>query len=619
MGGGTLSYMPGRGGMSPRLLGASGKGRETRKKVGWMRSIHESCETWEERGGLSGCCASMSLVPLLTKIAIDAGCEAAGRCEEVLKEAEGRQQPLVEALLEANLVEDTRFGKTMARALGLEFLPETELDLSQPLHHRFPAKIALRHRVLPGRINGEEVCLLTYDPFDLEARQAVGREIPKRVTWAVAPRYQILDALKKGYGVGGENFDDLLEGREAGEEDEMRQEVNVLDEEDEEASVLNFVNQIFREALRERATDIHVEPLENDLRIRYRIDGALQEITVPPNIRMLQSSLISRLKIMANLDIAERRRPQDGRINLVLEGEPIDVRVATIPSVNGESVSLRLLTRQKFDFSMLGLDAESEGTIRELLALPNGIILVTGPTGSGKSTTLYTFLKQLNTKESRIVTIEDPVENKLDGVVQIAVKPEIGLTFANGLRSILRGDPNVIMVGEMRDLETTEIAVRGALTGHLVFSTLHTNDAVAGISRLLDMGVEPFLIAASVRAFLAQRLVRRLCDHCKRPASPDAAELTRLGFPAGLEHGMFEPVGCRLCRNTGYRGRLAILEICQVTPELQEMITQRRTHQELKRQALTDGMRTLRQYGFQKVGEGVTTLDEVMTGTAATD
>ncbi|MCE2694578.1 MAG: GspE/PulE family protein, partial [Verrucomicrobiaceae bacterium] len=271
-----------------------------------------------------------------------------------------------------------------------------------------------------------------------------------------------------------------------------------------------------------------------------------------------------------------------------------DVRVATIPSVNGESVALRLLTRKKFDLSMLGLDDKTEATIRKLLAAPNGIILVTGPTGSGKSSTLYTFLKELNTKERRIVTIEDPVENKLDGIIQIAVKPEIDLTFAAGLRSILRGDPNVIMVGEMRDQETVEIAIRGALTGHLVFSTLHTNDAVGGISRLLDMGIEPFMISSSVRAFQAQRLVRTLCGICKQ-------------------------VGCRSCRNTGFTGRLAIMEICLMTEALQDKINNRANTMELKAQALKDGMVPMRQYGFRKASEGVTTLEEVMTVTAASE
>jgi general secretion pathway protein E len=559
----------------------------------------------------------MSLVPLVTKIAVDSGCRDRVRCEQVLQDASGRQGSLVEALLDSELVEEAAFAENLAKATGLEYLNESELDLSQPLHSRFPAKLALRHRLLPGRLDGKDVCLMTYDPFDLKAKQAVGRDLHKHVTWSVSTRYQIMEGLRRGYGVGAEHFDELIEGREtAGDDDDLSQEVTLLDEEDEEASVMNFVNQVFREALRERATDIHIEPLEKDLRIRYRIDGALQEVTVPPNIRSLQASLISRLKIMAQLDIAERRLPQDGRINLQLDGEPIDVRVATIPSVNGESVSLRLLTRQKFDMSMMGLDAHTEKTIRNLLKLPNGIILVTGPTGSGKSTSLYTFLKILNTKDTRIVTIEDPVENKLDGVIQIAVKPEIGLTFAAGLRSILRGDPNIIMIGEMRDLETTEIAVRGALTGHLVFSTLHTNDAVGGITRLLDMGVEPFLIASSVRAFLAQRLVRTLCEACRKPSELDDEYLTQIGFPLEKKAGIYEAVGCRACRNTGYRGRMAIVEMCLITPKLQELVTAHASYSQLRAQAFADGMISLRDYGWQKVSEGKTTIEEVLTNTA---
>lgn len=555
----------------------------------------------------------MSLIPLLTRLSLNSGCADSMRCESILAEAAGKHSSLIDALLDANIVDEESFAAQLAEEAGLDFVLEPEMDDSTTLHRQFPAKVALRHRILPvARVEGG-LMLLTYDPFDLEARQAVGREWPKPVTWAVGTRYRILEGLRQGYGVGAEQFDELIEGRDPNAEDDFEQEVTQLDEEEEEASVMNFVNQIFREALRERATDIHIEPLEKNLRIRYRIDGALQEVTVPPDIRALQASLVSRLKIMAQLDIAERRLPQDGRINLELDGNPVDVRVATIPSVNGESVSLRLLTRQNFDMDMLGLDAETRTLIEGLLKHPNGIILVTGPTGSGKSTTLYTFLKQLNTKDTRIVTVEDPVENRLDGVVQIAMRPEIGLTFATGLRAILRGDPNIIMVGEMRDLETTEIAIRGALTGHLVFSTLHTNDAVSGITRLLDMGVEPFLIASSVRAFLAQRLVRKLCDECKKPAELEDSYLTEVGFPLEKKSGIHEAGGCRACRNTGYRGRMAILEICVIESGLSELITSNAPYSELKKRSLENGMVTLRNYGWNKVAQGQTTIEEVLS------
>lgn len=557
----------------------------------------------------------MSLIPLLTEASLNSGCSDKAKCEAVLAEASSKQQSLIGSLLETELVDEHVFAKNLANLTGLHYKEDTELDLSHPLHNRFPAKLALRYHLLPASIQGKDICLMTYDPFDLEAKQAVGRELQKNVSWVVSSRYRIMEGLRQGYGVGAEHFDELIEGREvAPEDDDLAQEVTQLDEEDEEASVMNFVNQIFREALRERATDIHVEPLEKNLRIRYRIDGALQEVTVPPDIRALQTSLISRLKIMAQLDIAERRLPQDGRINLELDGEPIDVRVATIPSVHGESVSLRLLTSKSFDMSMLGLDQASEDIINGLLKQPNGIILVTGPTGSGKSTTLYAFLRKLNTKDTRIVTIEDPVENKLDGIIQIPVKADIGLTFASGLRSILRGDPNIIMVGEMRDLETTDIAIRGALTGHLVFSTLHTNDAVAGITRLLDMGIEPFLIASSIRAFIAQRLVRTLCKSCKRPAKDiDHDHLNKIHFPTEGRDGIHEAVGCQNCRNTGYRGRMAIIEICTIDAELGEKITGKAPYSELRAGAINNGMIPLRNYGWSKVQAGLTTIEEVLT------
>ena len=554
----------------------------------------------------------MAVVQILEKAASFAG-GAAGAVRDVVEQARARHKSLVDALLDSKLIDERRFFAALGRELDMPFREGSDIELPESIHNKFPAKLALRHRVLPSRVNGKEITLLTYDPFNLEALQEIGKSVSKKVCWELSTKHYIVDALRRSYGVGAANFEDIIEGREVGEvADALAQEVNILEEEDE-ATIMSFVNQVFREALHQRATDVHVEPLENDLRIRYRVDGALQEVSVPPNMRVLQASLISRLKIMAQLDIAERRLPQDGRINLELDGERIDVRVATIPSVNGESVSLRMLTRQRFDFEALGLDEDTANVIREMLAQPNGIFLVTGPTGSGKSTTLYTFLRMLNTEERRIVTIEDPVENKLDGIVQIAVKPEINLTFASGLRSILRGDPNVIMVGEMRDTETAEIAIRGALTGHLVFSTLHTNDAVGGVNRLLDMDIEPFLVATSVRCFLAQRLVRMLCEDCKRPANDLQGQyLDDIGFPKNGRESIMKAVGCQECRGTGYRGRLAIVEVCKMTPEMQELVTSRAPASSMRELALKQGMVPLRSYGWKKVVEGFTSIEEIV-------
>ncbi|HYY26802.1 MAG TPA: ATPase, T2SS/T4P/T4SS family [Chthoniobacterales bacterium] len=560
----------------------------------------------------------MMLAEPLIEIATENGCPDPEACRKVVRAAVEEQRSLIHSILDSRLVDETGFLKGISRWLDIPWWNEPITGVSAPLREKVPARTALRYRVVPVREDEREIWIAIYDPFNLLARQTLASSLTQRIRYAMSTRSQIVQALRQGYGVGAETFEAILEGR-ADEElgVDLKQETNVLDQEDSEASVVKFVNQILREALEQRATDIHIEPLQDDLQIRYRIDGVLHEVPVPPNIKVLQASVISRLKIMAHLDIAERRLPQDGRINLELDGQPIDVRVATIPSVAGESVSLRLLGQERFTFDRLGLDKDARIRIRQLLAMPNGIVLLTGPTGCGKSTTLYTFLASLNTKERRIVTVEDPVEYKLQGVIQIAVKPEINLTFANGLRSILRGDPNVIMVGEMRDRETAEIAIRGALTGHLVFSTLHTNDAIGGITRLVDMGIEPFLVANAVRAFIAQRLVRVLCGNCKRPAEYRESYLKQVGFP--LEYASKAKVsgGCEYCRHTGFEGRAAIYEICLVSQRLQDLIIQGRPASVLRAMAMEEGMVPLRIYGWNKVMNGVTTIEEVVRVTAS--
>ncbi|MDF1859689.1 MAG: GspE/PulE family protein [Verrucomicrobiales bacterium] len=534
---------------------------------------------------------------------------------------------LIDWLLDNAEITERDFGSNLAAKLKISWeedpiVDEGNADLLKSL---CPPPIAIKHRVLPLSVEySEEVTLPTliqlahYDPLSTLDRQLVRRAVTCPIQWVLSPRRKVLTGLQKLYGVGGDIFDDLLANRDWDQDEfSFKEEVNIIDEDDEEASVVKFVNQILHEALNQRATDIHIEPLRNDLRVRYRVDGVLRRVPVPDNIVALQSSVIARLKLMAGLDIAEKRKPQDGRIALQVGGEPIDTRVATIPAIEGESISLRLLGQEQFNIERLQMLPHIRKEVDEILERPNGIVLVTGPTGCGKSTSLFCFLSVLNSEDRKIVTIEDPVENRLEGAVQIAVKPEIDLTFASGLRSVLRGDPNVIMVGEIRDLETAEIAVQSALTGHLVFSTLHTNDSIGGITRLIDMGVEPFLIAASVRAFIAQRLVRRLCRECCLPGDYSEEFLRSVGFP--LQEAskilMVNPEGCDTCGHSGYKGRTAVYELFRVTEKVQELITSRATKQDLQRQGMLDGFVPMRDYGWNKVIEGHTTIEEVVSST----
>jgi len=546
---------------------------------------------------------------------------------EALREQFVNGGSLVDWLLDNLEVSDSEFGERLASRLGLAWSGDPEVDHANAdvLKALCPPPVAIKHRVLPLAVEFADeddrprsLELAHYDPLSTLDRQLVRRAVTCPIRWVLAPRRKVLGGLQKLYGVGGDIFDDLLANREWDQDEySFKETVNVIDEDNEEASVVKFVNQILNEALKQRATDIHIEPLKTDLRVRYRIDGVLRRVPVPDRIVTLQNSVIARLKLMAGLDIAEKRKPQDGRIALQVGGEPIDTRVATIPGIEGESISLRLLGQEQFNIERLQMGPIIRREIDEILSRPNGIVLVTGPTGCGKSTSLFCFLSVLNSEERKIVTIEDPVENRLEGAVQIAVKPDIGLTFASGLRSVLRGDPNVIMVGEIRDLETAEIAVQSALTGHLVFSTLHTNDSIGGITRLIDMGVEPFLIAASVRAFIAQRLVRRLCHECRMPGDYSPEFLRSVGFPAQHAASIFQanPAGCDACGHTGYRGRTAVYELFRITEKVQELIVSGASKQDLQRQGMIDGFINMREYGWMKVIEGVTTIEEVVSST----
>src|SRR5512133_3640297 len=518
-------------------------------------------------------------------------------------------------VLDSGKVDEQRF----LAAIGNFFrVPVVTLDaktIDRQTLSILPSRFVFQHHILPIAEKDNSVVLATYDLFNSIGRQLVTQLLKKQAEWVLVPRAQVLRAMKTLYGIGAETFDEILKTNRSFEVLQDTETAIELNDDDPEASVVKFVNQIIREAIFERATDIHVEPLENDLRIRYRIDGILHEVAVPPQLRVLQSAIISRLKVMSHMDIAERRLPQDGRMNLQASNVEIDVRVSTIPTVNGESISLRLLSRgeQQFNFERLDLGDKHEKIIRTLLAQPNGIILLTGPTGCGKSTSLYCFLSSINSVQRRIITIEEPVEYRIPGVSQIDVKPEIDLTFAKGLRHILRQDPNVVMVGEIRDVETADISIRAAMTGHLVFSTLHTNDAVGGITRLLDMDVEPFLLSSVVKAFIAQRLVRTICPHCVRMFEYPRDYLVEIGVPVKELGTKFRRgAGCDQCRQTGYEGRAAIYEVCVITEPLRRLIMHRRDGSELKQCAIAEGMETLRQDGWRRVAQGSTTIEEVV-------
>ncbi|KAB2649566.1 MAG: type II/IV secretion system protein [Verrucomicrobia bacterium] len=436
------------------------------------------------------------------------------------------------------------------------------------------------------------------------------------LVWHLAVAERVHQLIIENFGVGSGSLEDSDDGYIAPEEQHQAEEVV-----DEDAAVVRFVTDVISQAVNDQATDIHFEPQEGQLRIRYRVDGLLVPVPLPENLIRFQDAIISRLKIMARLNISEKRLPQDGRINFKGAGTTLDIRVSTIPTIYAESVSLRLLNKKKEAYTMdkIGMSPEEQAQIVNVLDYPHGIILVTGPTGSGKSTSLNAFLRKINATDLRIITIEDPIEYEVPGVVQMQVRPEIGLTFADALRHVLRQDPDVIMVGEIRDRDTAEIAIRASLTGHLVFSTLHTNDAPGAITRLVDMGIEPFLVASAIELVIAQRLVRRLCGECAGSAPINKIKLKEslaiLGCDeaeADLITALKTPVGCDRCRNTGYRGRIGLFEIFRLNDDLHELVLKRESTRTLADAARKQGMRTLGQSGWEKVKAGATTLDEVL-------
>jgi len=508
------------------------------------------------------------------------------------------------------------------RWLAKEYdVPFTALDAVEPdrqVLSLFPARVLLKEHLLPLKRTNGCVEIATSRLFATQGLDALKAMTGLSLKPVLAPTESIAREMKKHLGVGADTIGTLNE--EAGLE--VVQEGiadDDLDSAAEDASIIRFVNQVLRDAIELRASDVHLEPFEDEFRIRYRIDGDLQEVPVPPSLKRFQPAIVSRVKILSHLNIAEKRVPQDGRIKIRVDTHEVDIRVSIIPMLHGEAVVMRLLRQNSKLRGMgdLGMNHRELECFRRVVQLPHGIVLVTGPTGSGKTSTLYTALNEINDHVRKIITIEDPVEYQLKGVNQIQVNEKSGLTFARGLRSILRHDPDVVLIGEIRDHETAQIAVQASLTGHLVFSTLHTNDAPGAITRLVDMGVEPYLVASSLEAVLAQRLVRVLCTHCKVvDDSPTAATYkAKLGIP--LNHPIYKSVGCRECRNTGFHGRNAIFEWMDTNVEIRQLILQNTSADKLRDAAIRDGMRTLAEDGWRLVRQGATTVEEVLSVTTA--
>ncbi|MBK9118652.1 MAG: Flp pilus assembly complex ATPase component TadA [Phycisphaerales bacterium] len=524
-------------------------------------------------------------------------------------------------LLRESLVSEDDLLQVYADQLMLPVVDLREEDIDRELLKLIPSRLVHKYGLMPIGRNGNGVRVATSDPYNMYALDEVRTCINMPVEPVLAARTEILKMIRAFYGVGGDVLNEMV--KEQGELEIVDE--NRLDSEDidiqmaQEASVIKLVNEILVEAIVQRASDIHFEPFENDFQVRYRIDGVLQIANVPPEIHRFRNAIVSRIKILSNLNIAERRLPQDGGFKIKAHGREIDLRVSIVNMAFGEGIVLRILDRSsvKLDLTSLGMEGDTAATFRELITRPHGILLVTGPTGSGKTTTLYAALREIVSPELKILTIEDPIEYYLDGINQTQILPKIGLTFARALRSFLRHDPDVILVGEIRDKETAEVAINASLTGHLVFSTLHTNDAITATTRLLDMGVEPFLVSSSVEAVLAQRLVRTICKHCKEQYEPDKATV----LPADFQHQPSEPLwrgrGCKSCRNTGFAGRRALYELFVMNDALRELVLQRASASQLLEVALRAGLVQMRSEGWRLCREGITTPREVLRVTKA--
>jgi len=563
----------------------------------------------------------MALKPmfLLGEELVHRGLVTETQLQEAMLEQKKTNERLGKCLVRLGYLTEKDLFIVLAEQLKMPFVKLSAVKIDSEAIKRLPAKFASHYHVMPVWYKDGKLTVCTSDPLDVEMIDDIKMLADGKVEMALASEEEISESIKQYYGVGARTIEKMIGGSEA-TIDVAKSNLQEIDATSGDSSISNFVNQLLLEAVDARATDIHIEPFANEIKVRNRIDGVLHEVKIPPQIKQFQSSIISRIKIMSNMDIAEHRLPQDGRVKLKTKKGELDLRVSVIPTPEGETISIRLLTSGRvITLEDVGFSKHNLEIMERMLKKPHGIIFLTGPTGSGKSTTLYAALSRINDAERKIITIEDPIEYQLAGVSQIQVHPKIGLTFSQGLRAMLRHDPDVMMVGEVRDIETAEITIRTALTGHLVFSTLHTNDACGAINRLVDMGVEPFLVASSLECIVAQRLVRIICPKCKQEqeATPDLIRGLTSESAEGIK--VYVGKGCDDCRDTGYFGRTAIHEVVVMSDSLRQLTVKNVSSSELKKHAIQEGMRTLRQDGWEKIKEGITTIEEVLRVTQGDD
>ena len=549
-------------------------------------------------------------------IFIERGIVQRDQVDDLTQELSVSGKSIMQVLIDYDFVSEDQFYHIIAESLGTDVVDLRNFEPPQEILRLIPAGLARLHGALPIAANDDVITVCLLDPLDSEVPEALRFALGKEIHVVVAPVYQVEDIIRKNYGTDAASMDEILAqlGQGGVEFGDPGQDLQNAENDANAAPIIRYVDLVMYQAIQDRASDIHFEPFEYEFKIRYRVDGALYEMAPPP--RHLALPVISRVKVMANLNIAERRLPQDGRIQKIIAGRQVDLRVSTLPTQFGESVVLRVLDRTTVNLNMeaLGMPEYIYNFLLRMIQKPNGIFIVTGPTGSGKTTTLYACLNKINTIDSKLLTAEDPVEYDIEGIIQVPINETIGLTFARVLRAFLRQDPDRIMVGETRDIETAQISIQASLTGHLVFSTLHTNDAPGAVTRLIDMGVEPFMISSSLEAVLAQRLIRKICTECRTAYEPSEAVLAQLGLsPHEIgDKNFYYGKGCEACNNTGYKGRKGIYELLDITDPIRELINQRAPTVVLRQKAIEMGMVTLRADGLRSIFDGETTIEEVI-------